>query len=147
VTPSGTRVLDPVHVRAPDLGGAIGTVEALAHDERDPFLAGEHVDRLDLHVVARREGARRLDVAPGRVASSQLAGVRRAAGDVDHHVVGEEREGPLPVAGASEIEVAAHEVADGHRSHIVHDRADVEGLRGCPSGSPSSSPASASSTR
>jgi hypothetical protein len=41
-------------------------VEALAHEHGDAFLAGEHVDRLDPDVVALRESARRLDVAPDR---------------------------------------------------------------------------------
>ena len=81
------------------------TVEALAHEHRNTFLAGEHVDQLELDAPVAVAVAHCLDVADRGIPPPSIAGERRAPRDVDDDALGEEVEGGVPVAalGRSEI--------------------------------------------
>jgi hypothetical protein len=82
--------LHAVDVGPPDLHRRAVAVEALAHEHRNTFLAGEHVDQLELDAPVAVAVAHRLDVADRGIPPPSIAGERRAPRDVDDDVLGEE---------------------------------------------------------
>jgi hypothetical protein len=99
-------------------------VEALAHDQGDAFLAGQHVDQLDLDPGPVGAGEGGVQVLLDGLAAAVGAGQRGSAGDVQDDVVGEEAEAGVPVAALHRLEVAAHDIEGSHsRSYTqLHSR-------------------------
>jgi hypothetical protein len=70
-------VLDAIDVGAPDLDRAAGAVEALANEQHDALVAGEHVDELDLDRVVGIARADGLDVLDGGLLAEPPAKAER----------------------------------------------------------------------
>src|SRR5919109_4349312 len=65
---------DPVDVRAPDLHVTVEAGEPLADDQRDTFVAGQHVDQLDLDLLPLGPCERGVDVGTRGLTAAPLAG-------------------------------------------------------------------------